>query len=213
MRWLTGSVLAVLLLGLTSCGAKPPPRLRTPAEIEAARRQVPTMYLTGKSQKKVMAPINAGLFVDKDTGEICWPAYYCTNPQCPGKALGTDGDPFVFAHVDPFVEVGPDGQFRRIEIADYKNVYNEMRKRGGFGEPTCPKCLDIRSPASIDATNKSANRQAYQERVSYRAWIKPYYPPETQRHFAELDNEQSKWDVYVAERKKMPNKIQAEDQN
>ena len=209
MRLLARSALGFILLTLGSCSSAPPPRLRTPAEIEEARRQVPTVYLTGKTFKKVMAPMVSEPWVDKETNEVCWSAYYCTNPDCPGKNKGTDGDPLLFAHVDPLTEAGPDGKPRRIELPDGVNVYEEMRKRGGYAEPTCPECLKIRSPGSINVIFDKANPRAkdYQERIKYRSWIKPYYPPETQKRLAELDADQAKWEAYVLERKNLPNKL------
>ena len=212
MRRMTWSMLAVsLLIGLASCGAGKPPRLRTPAEIEADRRQLPTMYLTTKKLKKVIAPINALPFSDKESKEVCWPAYCCTNPNCPGKDQGTDGDPYVFNHVDPLVEVGPGNEITRVELPQGTDVYAEMRKRGGFAEPTCPECFKIRSRASVDATLKG-NPTAYAERQKYRAWVKPYYPPETQKRMQELDAEQAKWDAFVLEHKNLPILIKDSDE-
>jgi hypothetical protein len=195
MRQLVWSGLAIVALAaLTSCSSSPPPRLRTPQEINAERVKLPVMYLTDKTGKKVLAPMNSLPFVDKATNEVCCPAYYCTNPDCPGKNKGTDGDPYLFVHADPLSVPGPDGQVHRVQLPQGTNVYEEIKKRGGYPEPTCPECYKLRH----------YDQETRAEKQRYRNFVKPYYPPETVKRLKELDDELTKWNAYVSARKSMP---------
>jgi hypothetical protein len=98
-RWLRSCLwVAVLLGGLTSCGKKddPPPRSRD--EIFLQRLELPAVYLTAKSHKRIIERAGLPLFTkDPETGEVVWPALCCTNPDCPGRR---DGEPLLFIEPD-----------------------------------------------------------------------------------------------------------------
>jgi hypothetical protein len=89
----------VALLGcLASCSKKEEPVPRSRDEIFKQRLTLPALYLTAPSHKRIIAPAGLALFTkDKETGEMIWPALYCTNPDCPGRR---EGEPLLFIEPD-----------------------------------------------------------------------------------------------------------------
>ena len=90
--------IVAVLGGLVSCHKKEEPAPRSRREIYKQVLELPAVYLTEKTHKRVIAPTGRGLFwVDAETGETCWPALYCTNPDCPGRR---EGEPLLFIEPD-----------------------------------------------------------------------------------------------------------------
>ena len=104
-RKLAALFLTAVALGcFTSCGREAaPPRSRD--EIFRERLELPSVYLTVKSHKQVSAPGGKGSFVDNETGELCWPALCCNNPDCPGR---TSEGPYLFIDPDPGIYLKAD---------------------------------------------------------------------------------------------------------
>ena len=71
---------------------------RSIQEISKEQASLNRLYMTEKTQRKIIAPTNMGLFVDQVTGENVWPAYTCYNPDCPKR--GTDEEPYLFVLFD-----------------------------------------------------------------------------------------------------------------
>ena len=146
-------------------------------EIEAEQRALPVLYLTEKSMAEVHAPADAGLFVDKATGELCYRAYECRNPDCPGK--GSGDKPHLFIHRDVLVSVDASGEISWSQIPAGQNPQDYIRAQGGYMAPTCPKCAELR-----DLDNESdADRQKYQQ------FIELHEIPETAARREELEAE------------------------
>jgi hypothetical protein len=58
---------------------------RSTDEIFTEKRQLPRLFLTTKTHTRVLGVKTQGMFKDSATGEDCWPALQCTNPDCPGR--------------------------------------------------------------------------------------------------------------------------------
>jgi len=164
------SLVAALLLGglvclLSACSKEPPPPLSRD-EIFRQRLELPALYLTAKTHKRVIAPMSKGMFVDAETGEICWPALACNNPDCPGRKAG---EPFVFIEPDAGSYVKPDGSIG----------YDPARAAAERVVGPCPQCAKIRDPR----TETNAQRQ------QYISWVRPYVLPETAERMKQLDEE------------------------
>jgi len=166
--------MAVLIgcLLLTGC-SKP----RTIEDVEEEMRSLPATYLTAETGKEISAPSNKGVFVDEETGELCFPAYMCTNPDCPGEKQGDR--PFLFIHRRMLLEAGPNGEVIYNEIPEGKDPTKYITSRGGFMNPTCPACYKKRNPDSESAAEKQ----------KYIKWAKPYEAPEVVQRRAELEEE------------------------
>jgi hypothetical protein len=79
---------------LAGCGD----RVRPSEDIFEDQLALPAVYLTEKTHKKIIAPQGKGKFIDEKTGETCWRALTCHNPDCPREP---DGDePFLFLETD-----------------------------------------------------------------------------------------------------------------
>jgi hypothetical protein len=74
--------LGLAVLCLAGCGRS---RTRSPDEILIEKRGLPRLFLSAKTHTRVIAPKSKGMFTDPATGEECWPALECTNPDCPGR--------------------------------------------------------------------------------------------------------------------------------
>ncbi len=160
-------ILVIAMVSLFSaCGEKDPDP-RSSDDIFQERVNLPALYFTGKTHRRVEAPGSKGTHVDEKTGEICWPAFACQNPNCPGK--GKDGGPFLFSVVDPAVFIEPDGTM------GYDQSKMSRDKTLGF----CPKCLKIRDL-------KTESKEALQRYVN---WVGPHVLPETAKRMKELDEE------------------------
>jgi hypothetical protein len=159
-------LIAIALGCLPSCSKQePPPRSRD--EIFRERMELPALYITAKSHKQVTAPAGKGMFIDAETGELCWHALACTNPDCPGRQ---DGEPYLF--------IEPDQGFY---IKSDKTVgYNLAAARAAqWSDGTCPKCATIRNRAA----------ESPEVRQRYVNWARPYVLPETAERMKALDEE------------------------
>jgi hypothetical protein len=130
------------------------------------RMELPRLYLTAKSHKRVIAPTSKSVFVDKATGEVCWPALVCVSPDCPGRAA--NGDPYIFIEPDP-------GTFRKT---DGSLGYDPTRAASAQETVAgCPKCLAIRDLAS----------ESVEDRRHYAGMVRPHVLPETAARIKQLD--------------------------
>ena len=163
-----------LLLTLGGCGGKdsPEPTPRTRDAIFKDIQSLPTLYLTAKTNKRIIAggDKGSGAFVDKETGEICWQAMECGNPKCPGRTGGDE--PFIFITPDPGVFVESDGVTFGYDIKKRKPADSAT---GG----ACPECLKNRNP----------KKETQAERDEYIKWIKPHLLPESAKRKKELEAE------------------------
>jgi len=185
-------VIALVAVFASGCGSSPPPRRRTGDEIRQEILNLNRLYLTDKTQKRVLAPAQrGGAFRDDESGEICWPAVACLNPACPGK--NADGTPFIFSQFDPGFYAKADGSVG-YDI-------NKAKKGGnGAGTGMCPQCYNTFNVKSLTG----AARQKY---VDY---VQPYELPEIAKRKVELQNELAEWQTYVRERAKQKNLVKAD---
>lgn len=80
---------------LAGCGGDD---IRSSEDIFEEQLSLPAVYLTEKTHQRIVAPQRKGKFIDEKTGETCWRALTCLNPQCPRQP---DGDePFLFLETD-----------------------------------------------------------------------------------------------------------------
>ena len=149
------------------CGGKEKPRTRDVVFQEI--QSLPTLYMTGKTHKEVVAPGNKGSFVDEKTGEICWRVMECGNPDCPGRPA--DGKPLKFITPNPAMYVKPDGTIDH----DQTKSKEEEEMAGG----ACPECLKKRNLK----TESNADRNKYAK------WVKVHVLPESARRKEELEAE------------------------
>lgn len=166
--------IAILIGGiiLSGCGAD-----RSLSQIEQEMRSLDTLYLTAGSGKKITAAATKGVFVDGESGELCFPAYVCTNPECPGSQ--GDGQPFLFIHRDVMLRVGPGGEIVRDEMPQGRNPVDVIESRGGFANPTCPACWEVRR----GRPETQAMKQQFVE------WAQPYTLPVAAARKKELEDE------------------------
>lgn len=166
---LSGLIGCMVLAG---CGKD-----RSIQEIEKEERSLDALYLTAEIGKEITAPGNKGVFVDEETGELCYPAYMCANPDCPGKKSGDR--PFLFIHRDVLVRVGPGGKVVRDEIPPGKDPVEFIKSRGGFLVATCPACWEVRK----------ARAETPAQKQQFIDWARPYTLPETAKRMEELEQE------------------------
>lgn len=174
-----------LIVGLAGgCSDTKP---RSLEEIEQDRLSLPALYLNDSGQE-VIAPGNRGLFVDEASGEIAWPAYTCTNPDCPGEPSGGRKE-FVFTWPDPRYYVAEDGTLgtREYDAAEWLAALKEM---GGHEVPTCPACLEQRD----------LGQESRAEIEKYRLWVEPYVLPGTDERLAALAAEKQQRAEYIERR-------------
>ena len=74
----------------------PPPKPRLMHDIVVERLNVNQLYLTEKTRKEVIAPAKLLTPLDPETGERCFPALTCHNPECPGKQQASGDRPYLF---------------------------------------------------------------------------------------------------------------------
>ena len=176
-NWLSASPAPLLLalIGcavLVGCGGD-----RSLEDIKKEKRSLDVLYLTAETGKEVVSPSNRGVFVDEETGELCFPAYVCLNPDCPGEKKADR--PFLFIHRDVLLRAGPDGELVWDEIPAGKDPMAHIKSLGGFLNPTCPACWKIRKPQSETPAQKQ----------QYINWAQPYNSPETAKRLEELEQE------------------------
>lgn len=173
-----GSVRRVLLPlvvgGLAMAGCQRAERSIT--EIEAEMRALDVLYLTADSGREVRAPATRGIFVDEATGELCFPAYQCGDPDCPGRKA--EDRPFLFVHRDVMLRAGPDGAVVRDAFPAGQDPVAFIRSRGGFPDPTCPACRE-RPGGRPDAVGGARDAD----------WVQPYTLPETAARRSQLEEE------------------------
>jgi len=160
----------MLAIAVVGCGEK-----LSLTDIDRAKTDLPELYLTTETGKEVLAPINRGPFVDEETGEICFPAYTCTNPECPGEGKGDR--PYLFIHRDVLLKVGSNGELVMEDVPPNTNPRKYIESLGGHMAPTCPACLKNRNPAT----------ESDDERNKYMSYVQPYVLPETAKRQAELE--------------------------
>jgi hypothetical protein len=169
---------APLLLGLIGCmvlaGCR---KERGLQEIEEEERSLDALYLTAETGKEITAPANKGVFVDEETGELCYPAYMCANPDCPGKKSGDR--PFLFIHRDVLLRAGFGGKVVRDEIPPGEDPVKFIKSPSGFLAPTCPACWEVRKARS----ETPAQKQQFIDRA------RPYDLPKTAKRMKELEQE------------------------
>lgn len=174
-RWTTG---CALLLGAAGClapaGCSPE---RSISDIEREMRSLDVLYLTAETGKQVRAPASRGVFVDPGSGELCFPAYQCDNPGCPGRAGGDQ--PFLFIHRDVMLTAGAEGEVIRAEMPAGRDPAQVIRSRGGFPDPTCPACWETRQGGTETAAQ---SRQ-------FLDWVQPHTLPESARRRKQLEEE------------------------
>jgi len=161
--------LLLIAIGLgcfPSCSRQePPPRSRD--EIFLDRMKLPAVYFTAKSHKRVIAPAGNGMFLDAESGELCWPALACTNPDCPGRQ---NGEPYLFIEPDVGFYIKSD------KTVDYNAAAALAAPRS---DGTCPKCAAKRNRAT----------ESQEVRQRYINWARPYVLPETAEKLKALDEE------------------------
>ena len=143
---------------------------RSRDEIFREKVNLPALYFTADKKQRVVASGEQGNFVDKDTGEICWRAFECRNPKCPGKAA--NGGLHLFITPDPAVFLKPDGTLGFDEKKANEAVHSG--KVGG-----CPECLKIRNLKSESPAT----------RESYASFVQTHVLPETTKRLKELEEE------------------------
>ena len=176
--WLGPLWLGPLWLGLIGCMVLAGCGKERPLpEIEKEERSLDALYLTAETGKEITAPANKGVFVDEETGELCYPAYTCVNPDCPAKKSGDR--PFLFIHRDVLTRVGPGGKVVEDEIPPGKDPAEFIQSRGGFLAPTCPACWEVRKGRSETPAQKQ----------QFIDWVRPYVLPQTAKRMKELEQE------------------------
>lgn len=158
----------LILAAVVGCGRSAPPPPRTRQEIFAERRGLPALFLGVETGRRVIAPGDRGVFVDPESGEVCWRALACRAPNCPGRS--PDGTDLLCIEADASFFRKPDGSLG-IDPARSQG----RPRRLGF----CPKCNEIRDPA----TETAADAERYSQ------WVQPYVLPETAARLAALDDE------------------------
>jgi len=149
------------------CGRPTPPPPRSRQEIFAERRSLPALYMS-ETGRRVISSGDKVVFVDPESGEVCWRAMACRAPNCPGR--GPNGEPFLCIEGDPTYFPKGDGSLG-IDPARARG----KPKRIGF----CPKCNEIRDPAKETAADVER----------YSQWVQPYELPENAATLAALNDE------------------------
>lgn len=154
-------LLLCLPLLLTACGEE---ELPTRDELFQMEQELPAPYLALQSGELIEAPGDKPAFYNEDTGEHCYRAQACHNPDCPGR--GPDGQPFLFVVPLPYKQA--DGAIAQPDVSAAKAAHNVNRE--------CPQCLTIRNKTSEPAelTQKYIN------------WVKMHELPETVEKRAEI---------------------------
>ena len=164
-----------MLVTVAACSRPlPPPRSRD--EIFQDRLRVPTLYISEKSGKRIVTAGGRMNFVDQESGEVCWVAWACHAPNCPGR--GPKGEPFLCIEADAGYFAKPDGT-----VGYDPKLSGLTPKRVGM----CPQCSVIRTPAS----------ETPEQAIEYSRYVQLHQLPEAAARIKQLDEEMSRrveWD-------------------
>ena len=161
---------------MTGCGETPP---KTLEELYSDERQLPAVFIMAESGEQIIVPGDRGVFVDDATGELCWPALTCDNPNCPARSNGNK--PYLFFAADKAVYAKPDGSigYDHTKVTEADNFFGN-----------CPECLKIRDVES----------ETDEQRQQYSNWARPYVLPETAKRREELAAARQKREAELQER-------------
>jgi len=170
------AVCCCIVASLCGCSE---PRPKTLEELYEEERKLPALYLTTQTNQRVIAPGDRGVFVHEKTGELCWPASGCYNPDCPGRT--PSGEPFVFIAPDPAMFAKPDGTvgYDPSRGGELDNYYGN-----------CPQCLKIRQ----------LDQESDEDRLRYSTFVRPYVLPETEKRREELQAARKQREAELRER-------------
>lgn len=173
--WPAAATLLVALVVVPACSRPvPPPRSRD--EIFQERLRVPTLYISETSGKRIVTEGGRMNFVDKESGEVCWVAWACHAPNCPGR--GPNGEPFLCIEADAGFYAKPDG------TVGYDPKRSGLTpKRVGM----CPQCSVIRKPEA----------ETPEQAMEYSRLVQLHQLPEAVARIKELDEEMARrveWD-------------------
>lgn len=166
--------LAIMLVLLAGCGDNSPP-VRDSETIFQEQQELDGLYFT-RSGKPVSTTLNRGIFLDVDSGEICFPAVACYNPDCPE---GSPEEPYLFFIDDPSVMLSADG---KLDIDMNAEIRSSDPAVEALLAGHCPACLGTRKPGQESRTDWD----------DYSRFVRPYMPPETRAKMRELDQERKR---------------------
>ncbi len=180
-RCLLYCALGCVLIG---CGGETKPR--SVEEINAERQTLPGLFITASGQR-IEAPRDSGVFVDEASGELAWPAYACTNPDCPGR----NGEvPHLFIWSDPRFYVAEDGTLGTRQFNTAQEYRDAAAQAGTDRQPTCNECLKIRN----------LETETPEEGQKYSEYPRQYVLPATRQRELELDAEHQERIEYIEAR-------------
>ncbi len=159
-------LLAVALICLPIACEDDKPRSRD--DLFTEQRELPKLFMTAKTHKRIEAPASRNIFIDEGTGETAWPAAECHAPNCPGR----EGDTlYLFPDINPAMHAKPDGTIAPGTPPEGNN--------GGKPAGFCPKCWK-----AFNLANAGQDKQR-----EYNLYVKPHVLPETAKRMAELEQE------------------------
>lgn len=165
------AIAVVLLTGAWGCRRPAPATL---PEIEAAQLALPAVFLTVDGEEVIAPGERSDVVVAPRSRKPAFRAYACANPDCPNRDRGSAGRPVLFIWADPLWRVDERGELVYDVVADRAE---EIVRRGGDPEPTCPGCR----------AHRDRDRETPEMRQRYRDWTARYELPETRARRAELD--------------------------
>jgi hypothetical protein len=170
-------LLMMVVLPLAGCGEDAPP---TRQELFVQQMELPTLYLTAETYKEVVAPANKGVFVDADTGELCWAAQQCHNPECPGRE---DGNPFLFIIPLAGVTATAQGTVASESMPPKPGLVPPSPPGSrSSGNGLCPACLKERNMAA----------ETPEQRQQYINWVRPHVLPEAAEQKKQIEQQRKK---------------------
>ena len=146
------------------------PDQRSRDEIFREKISLPTLYLTEKTGQRIFLQKKLDYFLDEKTGEICWRALECQNPDCPAKAA--DGNLYLFTIPEPGVFLKPDGSLGFDD--DVASRSAQLGKVAG-----CPECMKKRNLES----------ELPIIREQYADYVQPHVLPENKKRLEKLNAE------------------------
>ncbi len=180
LRQVAGALVILLSCALIGCGGGDD-RPRPFGKIDAERRGLPALYLTIDG-REVTSSRDKGIVINR--GDIAWPAYTCTNPDCPGEK------PQLFIWPDPMFSVKEDGSLGDRSFHSAEEWEDAMREMGGHLQPTCPACLPQRN----------LETESDKQKQQYSDWVQLYVLPKTEERLRELDEERLRRQEYIDHR-------------